>query len=194
MRYLTFGEGEQDSYEIAFLVPRLDEDQIRKHYIKPFGIRESMVIAFDLLQTKKKTPVTDQKEYLKELLPILKKLNVKYLMVCDADYFKTIVRESKAESWLGYVKKADSDISRSLGYHPKAIYCPNFAQVFYDPAKVSSKINQSFEALRRDVEGRYQNPGQGIIQFAAYPKTTKDIQVWLQRLLDMDVGARLECP
>lgn len=187
MRYLTFGDSEQDSYEIAFLVPRLDEDQIRKHYIKPFGIRESMVIAFDLLQTKKKTPVTDQKEYLKELLPILKELNVKYLMVCDADYFKTIVREGKAESWLGYVKKADSDVSRSLGYHPKAIYCPNFAQVFYDPAKVSSKINQSFEALRRDVEGSYQNPGQGIIHFAAYPKTTKDIQVWLQRLLDMDV-------
>ena len=186
MRYLTFDGNEQESYEVAFLVPRLDEGQIRKHYIDPFGLSLGSVIAFDLLQTKKKTPVTDQKEYLKELLPILKELQVKYLIVCDADYFKTIIRESKAESWLGYVKKADSDVSRSLGYHPKAVYCPNFAQVFYDPAKVTAKITQAMEALRTDAEGSYENPGEGIIKFAAYPKKTSDIRVWLQRLLDMD--------
>ena len=187
MRYLTFDGQEHESYDIAFLVPRLDEDQIRKHYITPFGLNQSAVIAFDLLQTKKKTPVTDQKEYLKELFPILKELKIKYLVVCDADYFKTIIREAKAESWLGYVKKADSDVSRSLEFHPKTVYCPNFAQVFYDPEKVTAKIKQAMAALRTDAEGSYENPGQGVIRFAAYPKTTNDIRVWLQRLLDMDV-------
>lgn len=187
MRYLTFGSGEQESYTVAILSPRLDEAQMRTHYLEPFNMNPASVIAFDLLQTKKKTPVTDQKEYLKELLPILKELQVQYLIVCDADYFKTIIREAKAESWLGYVKKADSDVSRSIGYHPKVVYCPNFAQIFYDPPKVKSKINQAMLALRKDFEGVYENPGDNVIKFAAYPKTTTEIRVWLQRLLDMDV-------
>lgn len=187
MRYLTFDGQEHESYDVAFLVPRLNEEEMRKHYLDPAKLDPSMVIAFDLLQTKKKTPVSDQKGYLAELMPILKELNVKHIVVCDADYFKTIVKETKAESWLGYVKQAASDVNQKLEYTPNAFYCPNFAGVFYDPPKWTAKIGQALEALTTFIADGYEAPGEGIIKFAAYPKTVTEIQTWLQRLLDMDV-------
>lgn len=187
MKYLTFDGQEHESYDVAFLVPRLHEDEMRKHYLDPAGLDLSSVIAFDLLQTKKKTPVSDQKGYLAELMPILKELKVKHIVVCDADYFKTIVKESKAESWLGYVKQATSDVNQKLQYQPDAFYCPNFAGVFYDPPKWTAKIGQALEALTSHIADSYAAPGEGIIKFAAYPKTVPEIKAWLQRLLDMDV-------
>lgn len=187
MKYLTFDGQEHESYDIAFLVPRLNEGEMRKHYLDPMGFDLKTVIAFDLLQTKKKTPVSDQKEYLAELMPILKELKIKYLVVADADYFKTIVKEAKAESWLGYAKPAASQVNQSLEYTPATFYCPNFTQVFYDPPKVTAKIKQALTALGSHMLDGYAEPGEGIIKAAAYPKTIPEIKAWLQRLLDMDV-------
>lgn len=187
MRYMTFDGEEHESYPIAFLVPRLDQEEIKRRYIDPIGLNESMVISFALEYTKKKTPVKDQKEFLADLVPVLKDLGVEYVVVCDAEYFKTFAKVSKAEPHLGYVIPAESDICKENEFQPMTLYCPNFGAIFYDPPKVLAKIDQALEALSNHATNQYEPPGTDIIHFAAYPKTAEEIKVWLQRLLDMDV-------
>jgi len=186
MRYLTFDGEEHESYDIAFLVPRLNEQEIRRHYLDTKGFDLSSVIAFNLLYTKKKTPVKDMKDYLSQLLPILKDLKVKYIVVCDSEYFKVIARTNKAEPNLGYVLPSGSDIAKQIEHLPHALYCPNYASVFYDPAKVTGKIDQALTALSEHLADSYAPPGASIIRFADYPKTSTEIHAWLQRLLDMN--------
>lgn len=181
MKYLTFSQNIGSEFDIAFLVPRLNISEIRKFYINPYlRSHEKRIIAYDLHKEPKRTPVAIQKEYLEELLPVLMDLKVKYLVVCDGEYFKTLTKSSTVDSSSGYI--LDSIVGDF-----KVIYCPNFATVFYDPDKVKYKIDQSLTALTDHIDGRYNDPGDSIIKFAAYPMTTKDIATWLQRLLDMDV-------
>ena len=53
----------------------------------------------------------------KDLLPILSNLKVKLLVVCDAEYFKTLTKAKTAISSYGYV--LDSIIGDF-----KVMYCP----------------------------------------------------------------------
>lgn len=182
MRYLTFTEREEEQYEIAFLLPNLNKEEIHKHYIEPYLLgRESEVIAYNLYKAPKKTPVKLQKEYLNELLPILMDQKVKYLVVCDGDYFKTLTKSRTVDAGSGYV------LDCVVGDF-KVVYCPNFQQVFYDPDRVRAKIFQGMTALVDYESNKYADPGKDIIHAAAYPQTADEIAVWLQRLLDMDVS------
>ena len=187
MRYLTFDGQEHDQYDLAILVPRIDEAEILRRYIEPLGIDKSKVVAvsFDYGQGKK-TTATEQKAYFSTLLPMLENLSVAYIMCCDSDFFKTVAKLPKAEAYLGYVVEVNCDKSIRGTYQPKLIYTPSFTGIFYDPVKTLAKINQSVMALKQHMEGSYENPGEGIIHFAAYPDTYESIRAWLQRLLDMD--------
>ena len=181
MRYITFDGQEHDSYDFAILVPRLDEEAILKNYIIPSGFDKSRFVAITLDYTGKKTPVKDQKAYFDVLLPMLENLNVKQILCCDSDFFKTLTKLPKAEAYLGYVV--------DVGYvqtDMKVTYCPSFTGIFYDPEKVNSKISQSISALADYMANVYVPPGNDIIKAAAYPSTVESIKVWLQRLLDMD--------
>lgn len=183
MRYLTFVPQDQASYEICFLVPQLHKGDIQRLYIDPhFAGRESSILAYDLHKGPKKTPVVEQREYLAELLPILSGLSVKYLVVCDAEYFKTLTKAASTETALGYVLDCALPGFETM----KVVYCPNFRQVFYDPDKVNRQISIALKAVGNDLAGEYTDPGDGIIKFAAYPQTVDTIHTWLQRLLDMD--------
>lgn len=180
MRYLTFGEKPSNKFDIAILVPTLNKNNIEKYYIEPtLSKAKHRIIAYDLHKTGKRTPVKTQKEYLDELIPVLEKLSVKMLIVCDAEYFKTLTRAKNAVSSYGYV--LDSVIGNF-----KVMYCPNYEQVFYDPQKVISKIELTFRTLDTYIKGSYQNPGEEIIHYESYPNTYLEIEAWLERLLDMD--------
>jgi len=176
MHYLTFVEPMPTEYEVAILVPRLVRHEIERHYLPYVSDIADKVIAYSLDKTGKKTSVAHQKEYLEELLPTLMDLGVKYLIVCDGDYFKTITRQSTVDNHAGYVLDGVGDF--------KVIYCPNFQQIFYDPDKVKVKITQAFYALRTHMDGTYTDPGQGVIHKASYPTELEDIRGWLQHLLD----------
>lgn len=181
MKYLTFGSQNQTEFDIAILVPRLSSSEISKWYIDPYlSKNRDRVIAYDLYKEAKRTPVATQKEYLEELLPTLMDLKVKYLVVCDGEYFKTLTKKGTVESSSGYI------LDCIVGDF-KVIYCPNFSAIFYDPDKVKYKIDQSLTALVDHMDGSYTDPGDSIIKKAAYPTSLKDIEAWLQRLLDMKV-------
>lgn len=184
MKYLTFTPEEYGSYDVCFLLPEINDGEIRRQYIDAhLQGDERQILAYSLLKgPAKKTPVTIQREYLAELMPILRDLSVKYLVVCDAEYFKTVSGQSKAEGSLGYV--LDTPEGECHGF--KVLYCPNFRQVFHNPDKVLAEISIALKALNDHRASTYVAPGSDIIHSAAYPMSVSGIKEWLQRLLDMD--------
>lgn len=180
MKYLTFSAQEQPSYEVCFLVPQLNRIEMTRYYVEPyFKGDEHQVLAYDLFKDGKKTPVARQREYLDDLLPVLMDLKVKYLVVTDADYYKTLTKSTGADKDLGYVKECVIP-----GF--MVVYCPNFRSVFYNPEKVQADIRIALAAVQNHRAGGYTDPGMGIIKFSAYPDTAEDIKAWLDRLLEMD--------
>ena len=179
-RYLTFASPEPTSYEVCFLVPVLNRNDILRHYVTPhMAGEEAKVIAYDLFKDGKKTPIKLMREYLEDLLPTLQDLGVTHLVVCDADYYKVLSKAASTENELGYVRD-------SVAGQFRITYCPNFKAAFYNPEKVAADIRIALSALQADRAGSYIEPGDGIIKFAAYPDTVEGIKTWLQRLLDMD--------
>jgi DNA polymerase-1 len=172
----------QASYPICILVPTIRSEPILDAYIKPFEIDASdvMVISLHQSQTSKKTPAAEMKAYVEhELAPVLHDMDVQYLVVADAEYFKILTKSPKVEANLGYVL--------DCVYGPqKVVYVPNFKAIFYDPVKVRSKIAQGMEALLAHRNGAYKKPGDSIIRFAEYPQTYNEIKQWLNKLLEMD--------
>jgi DNA polymerase-1 len=181
MRYLTYG-AEKSSYKIAILVNEIRGDEIKKHYLTPYALKEDEVIVIDLHQTpgKKSTPVAEQKAYItQELEPTLTQLGVELVIVADGDYFKTLTKKSKVDKAIGYV------LPTEFGpWH--VVYVPNYRTVFYDPIKVTQKIEIGITALQNWMHGTYRDPGVDIIEFSAYPGTVDEIGEWLERLLEMD--------
>ncbi|MBL1322193.1 MAG: hypothetical protein COA63_014210 [Methylophaga sp.] len=182
MRYLTFGKEEKSSYGICILTSKLNAIEIDRYYISPNLVQEQEnIIAYTLHKENKRTPVKAQKEYLDDLLPMLEELGVKYLLVADGEYFKTLAKVTKIDPSCGYV--LDCAYKK---YDFKVIYVPSTGSLFYDPEKVTKKIDQGTKALRSFRAGTYREPGKDIIKFAAYPKTAAEIKVWLIKLLEMD--------
>lgn len=182
MRYLSFEKPDQTKFPICILVPEIMKADIEKVYIEPFGINPEDVIAITLHQAegKKKTPASEQKAYINdELLAVLQDIEAKYLIIADADYFKTFTKESQAERNLGYV------MDTAYGSF-KAIYVPNYKAIFYDPDNVKAKINRGMTALVNHMVGSYAAPGTSIVHFEEYPETDEQIQAWLNKLLAMN--------
>jgi DNA polymerase I len=182
MRYLTFSEHEQSQYEICFLVPELHSKDMIRHYLDPHlqGL-EGHVLAYNLEKEEKKTPSLVQKDYLARLLPVLSNLGTQYLIVCDAEYFRTMTKGSSPESSLGYVIAGQGDYQ---GF--QIIYCPNFRTVFYNPEKVKKQIAHAMHGLKTHRAGTYIEPGCDIITFEEYPTSVEEIRSWLNTLLEMD--------
>jgi DNA polymerase-1 len=179
MRHLYLTPEEQSRYPVCFLVPTIRQDEIRKTYIDPFPISPEEVLVLDLHynQTSKKTPMKEMRHYIQEeLQPIFNDLQTEYIVVTDSDYFKAFTKVEKTDRYLGYV------LDSTFGPQ-KVIYVPNYRAVFYDPEKITSKIRQGMQALLAHKVGVYQPPGDDIIKFAAYPKTTQEISDWLEILL-----------
>lgn len=182
MRYLTFLEPESSQYDVCFLSPELHKQDMQRLYIGPhLAGMESRLLAYSLEKRAKKTPAAIQKEYLAELLPVLRGLGAKYLVVCDAEYFRTLSKGQSPENSLGCILEGRDDFA---GF--KLVYCPNFRSVFFNPDKVKAEITQALYALKTHAAGKYCEPGIDIIKFEAYPDTVQDIKFWLEKLIAMD--------
>ena len=178
MSYLIWEDELRSKYKLCILVNKINKKEIEKEYLTPLGINLDQVIVMDLHQApgKKKTPAAEMKEYFtQEIVPVLTELEVEYLLVADAEYFKVLTKSAKAEAYLGYM------LPNAFGPWVTG-YLPNYASVFYNPEAVRIKITQTLEALRHHVEGTYVPPGAAIIKYAAYPETVAEIFEWLDKL------------
>lgn len=179
MRYLTLTE-EKQQYPVAILIPQIRKDEIVNSYITPYGLdpEDVIVIATHQMPGAKKTPAKEMKAWIEqELAPTLADLGTTHLIVADGDYFKTLIGETKAEAFLGYVKP-----TKIPSVH--AVYVPNHKAIFYDPEKTVAKIAQGITALQSHRAGAYVDPGQSIIKFEAYPTDPKVIEKWLVKFID----------
>lgn len=182
MRYAYFSEQERSHYPICVLAPQIMKSQIQHNYLYPFGINVDDVMVLDLHQSqdKKKTPAAEMHAYIREeLAPVLTDMQVEYLLVADAEYFKALTKAAKVEVHLGYVM--------DCVWGPwKVVYLPHWRSIFYDPDKVKAKIALGIEAVLKHRSGNYQAPGSSIIHFSAYPTTVEEIEDWLERLIAAD--------
>lgn len=187
MRYLTFATPEPTSYDIAILCQQLQVTEIQRHYVQPYlANQKDRVLAYSL-DKQPKMKVADIRIYLGKLLPVLKSLGVKRLVVTDSDYFKTLTKAPTGEGALGYVLPSVEvrEAQMEAGAF-QVVYCPSFRSIFHNPQKVTADIRTAFNAVLADQAGTYNDPGVDIIKFAAYPGNVRDICAWLDRLLEMD--------
>jgi len=189
---MTFDENVGQLFDVAFLVPTLNEIDMTRHYMTPLGALDlnilSRVIGISLYKDKK-TARVDAKAYLDYVLPQLQGLGIKYLMVADAEYFRILSGNQSAEANLGHV--LDSPDAWP-GF--KIIYCPNYRLAFTAPDKTTTQVTQALHTLISHIRGKYHTPGKSIVHFEAYPKTLKEITSWLQKLFDTncDLTADIE--
>lgn len=180
MRYIT--SQDTGKYPIAILGHQIRREEMIKTYLLPYDLSMEDFIFLELHSApgKKKTPAREIKEFIKqELQQVLDDAETQYIICTDSDYFKILTKEAKAEANLGYV-------CDSVWGKQKVIYTPNYRQVFYDPPVVKAKIAQGMDALLNHIRGQYAEPGQGIIEFEAYPDTPEKIKAWLDQLLEMN--------
>lgn len=180
MRYIT--SQDTGKYPIAILGHQIRREEMIKTYLLPNNLSMEDFIFIELHSApgKKKTPAREIKDFIQqELQQVLDDAETQYIICTDSDYFKILTKEAKAEANLGYV-------CDSVWGKQKVIYTPSYRQVFYDPPVVKAKIAQGMDALLNHIRGQYAEPGQGIIEFEAYPDTPEKIKAWLDQLLEMN--------
>ena len=194
MRYLTFTDQNITEFPVAILSVRLERDGFHREHLSSGLLDPKDVIAYQVHvpADKKKASAADQKEFLSELLPTLEDLKTQYIVCTNGDYFKTLTGSKKAEAMLGYV--LPNAYPESMAGQFQVIYCPAYSQVFQNPGPTRAKIKQALDALSEYQLGSYTDPGHGLLKFTAYPKSLTDIQIWLDKLIEMDVdlGADIE--
>ena len=172
---------DQDTYNVVFLVPKLRMKEIEQEllYLIDSKIKKEncLFLELDYEPKVKKSSIKFMREFfLTEVKPLLEQASTKYLVICDAEYFKAITRLSKAKPYIGYLIDCP--------YIPlKAIYSPSIAQIFYNPKSTRTSIKNAMKALLEGFMGTYQAPGSDIIWYGEYPNTDKDIETALNNLL-----------
>lgn len=181
MRHQIFKEA--NTYSIALLSKgtSFNKHELRVNYVDPLikrGIAEEEMIAFTLdYNSEGKAPAQHIKDYLSKLLPALDGLGVKHLYVADANYFKTLAGQGKADPHFGYVLPC-----KIKGYeHMSVVLGLNYQQLIYNP-QLQAKLDLSLFTLASGVAGNYQAIGSGIIHSAQYPKSWQEIRAALQSL------------
>ena len=178
MNYEIVGTG--GPARIAILVPRLQKSEILKHYFPHLKSMNEEVMICDLYtnRSKKKTSVSEMKEYLEDLLPHLVDAGIQMLIVTQPDYFKVLTKQGKTDANIG-------DIFDGIGGF-KVTYCPNYTRVFYDPDKTKGRIQQALGAVHGFFAGTHTKLGSNIIHSATYPSSVTEKLDWLDKLLKMD--------
>lgn len=187
MRHILFSTQTKSTYPLCILSTVLHIKSMEDAFIKPHGVDPEQVVALELHKTGKKTPQSEMKEFSQDLVSALAQMGSQYVIVTDADYFKILSGQNKAEANIGYVHKSP------LGDF-FVTYAPSHKQVFYDPDKTKPKIARCLQAIDEHASGLYQPPGHGLIKRACYPTTEQALINELQNLfnLDQDVTCDIE--
>lgn len=173
MRHMIWAN--QSTYETAILIKdaAFQQSEIERYYVEPLGMAgydKKNIVAFDLEYLNHKAPAGFCKAYLSNLLPGLKKLGVKYIYCADANYFKILTKQAKADVNLGYILPCSiagfEDMQVVLGI--------NYTALTYNPLQ-GDKLDLTVKTLANVLAGSYQALGEGIIKWAYYPQTEAEI-------------------
>lgn len=185
MRHIIYEEA--DSHPIAILIKNaaFNTQEIRNIYVAPMlkaGVPLDKFVGVSLAYNPSgKAPVGFVKDYLETLMPALASVGVKHIYCADANYFKVLTKQQKAEANLGYVLPCALD-----GYEDmKVILGVNHKSLIYDPSN-EPKLDRSLLTLEQELAGSYKAPGQNIIHQALYPMALDEIAESLNKLLDYD--------
>lgn len=169
MQHITFVDKNQYTTALLIKDSSFNRKEIQSNY--PIDWQDS--ICLSLAYENGKAPAKLIKEALGSVLKACKHLGVTTLLVADTNYFKALVKTTKAEPLYGSVCEC------AVGDF-KVILAPNWQALFYNPA-VQSKIDLAVSTLRHHLAGTHVVMGTGIIHYADYPT---DPSIWLQKLLD----------
>ena len=189
MRHILFAP-QQPTYDVAILIKpsNFNDLDLKMHYVDPLvsqGIPVNQIIAFDLDYQAKKVNATTIKQYLAQLLPVLRDLGVKYIYCADASYFKALVKTTKADPYFGYVLPC-----KQTGFdYMQVVLGLNFGALIHNPAQYS-KIDMSLKTLSSVYLGQYVALGQNVIQHEDYPDNLQRIEWFLNSLHE---HAKLTC-
>lgn len=186
MNHIYYSDECHGNYPIGILIKTdaLNRKKIHDNYIKPLilasDIKDTQIMAIDLsYQDNGKCSVKHARAYLEELMPIVKDMGMKHLLVCDGTYYKLLTGEKKVEPNHGYIKpckiKGYEDINIILSINYRALFHNDAAQ---------DKIDLSLETLIGSVEDNHEELGKDIIQFEEYPVAYDEVQEWLDKLHD----------
>lgn len=181
MRHIIFEEA--DTYKAALLIKgaAFKKQDLLTHYVTPLlqhGLAQRDLIAFTAeYNAIGKAPAGFIKEQLLELLPVLASLSVQYVYVADANYFKVLVGQTKADPHFGYVLPC-----KIKGYeHLHIVLGVNHQALIYNP-DIQAKLTLSLHTLAAHMQQTYQAPGTGIIHSAQYPEGVTAIAAALNQL------------
>lgn len=144
------------------------------------GITGEDLIAFSLAYNESgKAPVKLIKDYLNTLLQALDSLGVKTLYCADANYFKVLAGQRKAEPHIGVVLPCNIE-----GFeHMSVVLGVNHASLFYNPNN-EAPLKRTLDALARHMGGEEVTIGQDIIKSETYITTIEEAEEYLSSLLD----------
>ena len=181
MKHVLFAP-EENTYDIAILIKDSSfiGSSLSEYYVEPLeklGISRNKIIAFNLPYDKKKVSSNQIHAYFNQLIPALDKLGIKYIYCADAEYFKTLTKQRKADNHLGYVL----DCAAPKFKHMKVVLGLNYGGLLYNPNQ-APKLDLSLTTLADSYNGCYQQLGANIIHKAQYPVFIPQIQAFLNSL------------
>lgn len=169
--------------KVAFLVSE-KEMKVRdliQNYFNPLvtmGCNLDDIIVFNLKHNPNgKIPVTKAREYLNQLEPILKSMNIDHVMVCDGSYFKALTKQTKVDPHIGY--RCDSH----MWDWANVFYCPGYRQMYFNP-NVGTKITLALQGLSATIKGGMNIFDRSQFDNISYLYSTRDIRDGLVNLLD----------
>lgn len=162
--------------ETAFDGPELE--RYYTEYLEKHGIAREQVTFISLAYNEAgKAPNGFIKQELENVMTAVSDAGSDLLYCADANYFKVLTGQRKAEPHLGYVLpcvlKGYEHLQVTLGVNHKSL--------MYNPAN-EPKLHMSLETLLKYQAGAYQELGANIIKEAHYPSTLEDIKAWLEKL------------
>ena len=181
MKHVLFAP-EENTYDIAILIKDSSfiGSSLSEYYVEPLeklGISRNKIIAFNLPYDKKKVSSNQIHAYFNPLIPALDKLGIKYIYCADAEYFKTLTKQRKADNHLGYVL----DCAAPKYKHMKVVLGLNYGGLLYNPNQ-APKLDLSLTTLADSYNGCYQQLGANIIHKAQYPESLEAIEAFLKSL------------
>jgi len=191
MRWIGFSNDfEPNDVEILILSYELDYAEMKRTYLDKGLIAQGEPAKRILDRTaavqlpyllsgpkKKKKPlsVAERREWFNELFEKLKHTKIKHVLIANPDYYKTFTGSAKAALEVGSLTPPHEDHFEHLK-HLRVGFIPNHKMAFYDPVKTEASITTAMKSVIEDRQGKYKDPGTGIIKKCYYPQTLDEIR------------------